>query len=67
MNNNNSMDNYGHSNKAAATLGGTDIEDFAGDSKPGRTINFAEKMHLVLSNKECQGEPSHVLYFLLVV
>ena len=35
--------------------------------KPGRTINFAEKMHLVLSNKECQGASIACLLPLLLL
>ncbi|KAL3786452.1 hypothetical protein HJC23_011033 [Cyclotella cryptica] len=31
-----------------------DVELKTKEARPGRTINFAEKLHLVLSNKECR-------------
>lgn len=46
-------------NAAAAvrpSINGVDSEDLLAEAKSGRTINFAEKLHLVLSNKECQGK-----------
>jgi hypothetical protein len=36
-------------------------EKMTKEIKSGRTINFAEKLHLVLSNKECRGMSLHAM------
>ena len=60
------MDCHGNNTNAPASKkassAGTETLnlDLKKEAKPGRTINFAEKMHLVLSNKECQGEPDRL-------
>jgi hypothetical protein len=49
----------GDSNKAVvkrASLTGSESNEEFIKRESGRTINFAEKLHLVLSNAECQGK-----------
>ena len=54
------MNCYGYNNMTAnlPTSGsnGSYNDDVIVESKAGRAINFAEKIHMVLSNKECRGK-----------
>jgi hypothetical protein len=48
-------DDSAESSRAASSTA-INVTEHEVDVKPGRAINFAEKIHFVLANRECRGK-----------